>query len=100
MPSSTESVIVEIVVFETAAPYTSARRAESSPVVRPFAESARTMSSTRERRRWHLVTIFGSKPRPVAGHIDRDRPDVGQTVFERRPLRELPEWYPAGSWAS
>ena len=47
MPSMTLSVIVEIVCRDTSAPYTSARCALISSVVRPLADSDRTMSSTR-----------------------------------------------------
>jgi hypothetical protein len=61
MPSITFSVMVEMVIFETPAPYTSARWALISPVVRPFADRDRTMSSTPPSRRWRLATICGSK---------------------------------------
>src|SRR3712207_8991628 len=39
IPSRTLSVIVEIVCLDTSAPYTSARCAEISPCVRPFADN-------------------------------------------------------------
>jgi hypothetical protein len=51
MPSMTLSVIVEIVDRDTSAPYTSAKWAQISPVVKPLADKEITMSSTPDRRR-------------------------------------------------
>jgi hypothetical protein len=45
MASRTRSVIAEMVSFDTLVPYTSARCAAISPVVRPFADSDSTSPS-------------------------------------------------------
>lgn len=34
---------------------------------------------------------------PVPRHLPADRPDLGQDRLRRVPLREFPEWWPAGS---
>ena len=61
MPSMTRSVIAVIVCFDTSAPYTSARCAQISPCVSPFADREITISSTQVSRRCLFATIFGSK---------------------------------------
>lgn len=61
MPSLTESVIVEIVCFDSEAPWTSARCAEISPCVSPFPDSKSTISSTPVSRRCRFLTRGGSK---------------------------------------
>ena len=63
-PSITRSVIAVIVCLDTSAPYTSARCAQISPCVSPFADREITISSTPVSRRCLLPTIFGSKRNP------------------------------------
>src|SRR4029078_6393217 len=85
-------VIVEIVCLDTSAPYTSARWAWISPVVKPLADNEITISSTPVRRRCRLRTICCSQlaapslahdlrleaPAPVARHAQLARADLGQ----------------------
>ena len=58
--SITRSVIRETVSLDTDAPYTSAKCALISPVVRPFAYNDSTTASTSVSRRCRFVTITGS----------------------------------------
>ena len=37
---------------------------------------------------------------PVTRHVDRDRPDLGQAVFDRMPLREFFRFRPTDSCLS
>ena len=98
MPSSTRSVMVEMVSLDTWAPYTSARCAEISPVVSPLADSDSTMPSTPASRRCRLRTIFGSNEASRSrGTSIVTGPTSVSTVFDRVPLRELPPSRPAGS---
>jgi hypothetical protein len=98
MPSSTLSVIVEIVCRETSAPYTSAKCAAISPVVKTLADKEITMSSTPVSRRWRFLTICGSKvPSRSRGTASSTGPTSVSTVLPRIPLRELPPFFPAGS---
>src|SRR3954452_23391725 len=91
--SNTRSVIRLMVSRDTSAPYTSARWACTSPVVRPLATSDTTKSSTPTRRRWRLRTILGSKvPLRSRGTSTSTGPMSVTTVLVRVPLRELPEW--------
>jgi hypothetical protein len=84
-------VILEIVSFETSAPYTSARCAAISPVVSPFAAREITSSSTPASRRCRLRTIFGSNdPSRSRGTSSSTSPTSVSTVFDLTPLRELP----------
>ena len=86
-----------IVSFDTSAPYTSAKWAAISPVVRPFAASEITSSSTPASRRCRLATIFGSnEPSRSRGTSICTSPTSVNSVFERLPLRELPLSRPSG----
>src|ERR1700727_1670751 len=79
MDSITRSVIRVAVSLDTLAPYTSAKCAEISPCVRPFADSEHTQASTPFSRRRRLGTMTGSKlPVRSPGHLDLHRPDLGQ----------------------
>lgn len=82
------SVIVEIVDLEISVPYTSARCAETSPCVSPFAGSDRTISSTPPRRRRRFLTNCGSNdPARFRGTAISTGPDSVMTVLDRCPLR-------------
>lgn len=92
---------VEIVWRDTSAPWTSARWAWTSPVVRPFAASEITISSTPDRRFCRFSTILGSKEPPRSrGTAVFTGPTSVSTVLARVPLRELPPFFPAGSCLS
>ena len=58
--STTRSVIRLTVSLEMLAPYTSAKCAEISPVVSPFAYSEIATASTSVRRRCRFLTMTGS----------------------------------------
>ncbi|GGQ73479.1 hypothetical protein GCM10010166_49420 [Couchioplanes caeruleus subsp. azureus] len=80
------------------APYTSARCALISPVVKPFADSDRTMSSTPVSRRCRFLTICGSNEASRSrGTVTSTGPTSVSTVLARAPLREFPPSLPAGS---
>lgn len=101
MPSITLSVIVEIVCLDTWAPYTSARCAEISPCVSPFADSDSTISSTPVRRHCRFLTICGSNvPATSRGTFTSTGPTSVSTVLARLPLRLLPLFRPSGSCLS
>ncbi len=73
----------------------------TSPVVRPFAASEMTISSTPDRRFCRFLTIFGSKlPSRSRGTAISTGPTSVSTVLARVPLRELPPFFPAGSCLS
>lgn len=81
-------MIVEIVDLEASAPYTSARCAEVSLCVSPFADNDRTISSTPPRRRWRFLTSCGvNDPARSRGTAISTGPDPVITVLARRPLR-------------
>ena len=83
------------------APYTSAKWALISPVVRPLAVSESTIRSTPSRRRFPFGTITGSNvPALSLGTSMLTGPTSVRTVLARVPLREFPEWWPAGSCGS
>jgi hypothetical protein len=87
-----------MVSFDTVAPYTSARCAETSPVVNPLADSDNTIPSMPSRRRWRLRTICGSNEASRSrGTSMSTGPTWVSTVLERFPLREFPPLRPAGS---
>jgi hypothetical protein len=102
MSSSTLSVIRETVSLLTEAPYTSAKCAEISPVVSPFAYSESTTASTSESRRCRLATITGEKvPSRSRGTSTRNSPAFSvNTVLVRFPLRELPPVRPSAACLS
>jgi hypothetical protein len=84
------SVILDKVSLETFAPYTSARWAPASPVVRPRAVSDNTIWSTPSSRRCRFLTITGSKvPSRSRGTSTSTGPTSVTTVLERFPLRSL-----------
>ncbi len=84
------SVILEMVSFETLAPYTSARWALTSPVVIPFAVNDSTIWSTPFNRRWRFFTITGSKlPSRSRGTLTSTGPIFVVTVFDLAPLRSF-----------
>jgi hypothetical protein len=88
MQAITLSVIVEIVDLEISAPYTSARCAEISPCVSPFADSDSTISSTPPRRRCRFLTSCGSNdPARSRGTAISTGPDSVITILDRCPLR-------------
>lgn len=98
MPSITLSVIVVMVCLETSAPYTSARCADISPWVSPFADSESTIPSTPVRRGCRFLTIGGSKvPAVSRGTFTSTGPTSVSTVFERVPFRLLPLFLPVAS---
>ncbi len=74
----------------------------TSPVVRPFAASEMTISSTPVRRFCRFLTIFGSnEPSRSRGTVISTGPTSEvSTVLERLPLRELPPSLPDGSCLS
>ena len=75
------------------APYTSAKWALLSPVVRPRAVNDNTIRSTPSRRRFPFGTITGSNvPARSRGTATWTGPTSVRTVLARVPLRELPEW--------
>ncbi|MGX1309893.1 hypothetical protein RKD24_006654 [Streptomyces calvus] len=76
MPSGALSVMVETARQETPVPWTSARWACTSPVVRPFAASEMTVSPTPVRRYCRFLTIFGSFEGTVAVAVPRRSPPV------------------------
>ncbi|MDH6279924.1 hypothetical protein M2284_003664 [Rhodococcus sp. LBL1] len=87
----TLSVILLMVSFDTDAPYTSSKWAAISPVVRPFADNDKTISSTPVNRSCRLRTICGSNDESVSrGTWTCTGPISVSTVFARRPLREFP----------
>jgi hypothetical protein len=87
----TFSMIREIVSLDTLAPNTSAKWASISPVVRPFALSDSTISSTPVNRLFSFFTICGSNVEPVScGTSISTDPISVSTVFVRVPLREFP----------
>jgi hypothetical protein len=93
MPAITLSVMVEMVCLDTVAPYTSARCAEISPCVSPFADSDRTISSTPPSRRCRFLTSWGSKvPARSRGTRISTGPTSVVTVLARCPLR----WFSRG----
>ncbi|TDO56622.1 hypothetical protein EV651_1129 [Kribbella sp. VKM Ac-2571] len=101
IPSTTLSVIVEIVCRDTCAPYTSARCAEISPVVSPLADNKITISSTPDNRFCRFATIRGSKLASRSrGTSISTSPTSVSTVLDRTPLREFPVPRPAGSCLS
>ncbi len=84
-------MIVEIVVFDTSEPYTSARCAAMSSWVMPRAEKAMTMSSIDPNWRCRFATIVGSNvPARSLGTPMVTGPTFVSTVFVRVPLRALP----------
>lgn len=88
---TTFSVIREMVSFETLAPNTSAKCAAISPVVRPFALSDNTISSTPVSRRYGFLMICGSNDDPVSrGTSISTGPVSVMTVLVRVPLRVFP----------
>ena len=95
----TRSVIRVTVSLETSAPYTSAKCALISPVVRPLADSDSTTASTSDRRRARFATMTGSNvPSRSRGTTISTGPALSvTTVFVRFPLRELPRLRPAGA---
>ena len=91
-------MIREIVSLDTSAPYTSAKCAAISPVVRPLAAREITSSSTPDRCRWRFLTIRGSNdPSRSHGTSSSTSPTSVNTLFERLPLRELPRLRPSGA---
>jgi hypothetical protein len=85
------SVMSEMVSLETLAPNTSAKCAAISPVVRPFALSDNTISSTPVSRHWRFCTICGSNVAPVSrGTSISTGPIPVSTAFMRVPLRDFP----------
>jgi hypothetical protein len=67
-------------------------------VVKPFADSEITSSSTPDNRRLRLATIFGSnEPSRSRGTSTSTGPTSVKTVLDRCPLRELPPSRPAAS---
>jgi hypothetical protein len=81
----------EIVSRETSVPYTSTRCAWTAPVVRPFAVSEMTISSTPCNRRWRFLSSCGSNEESRSrGTSNGTGPTSVSTVFGRVPLRELP----------
>ena len=91
MFSTTLSVIRLTVSLDTDAPYTSAKCALISPVVKPRAYSESTTASTSFRRRWRFLTITGSNvPSRSRGTSISTWPALSvSTVLVRVPLREL-----------
>jgi hypothetical protein len=95
------SVIRLMVSRLTLAPYTSAKCAAISPVVKPRAVSDSTISSTPFRRRWRLRTMVGAKlPSRSRGTSISTGPISLNTVLVRVPLRELPPLRPITSCLS
>lgn len=95
IPSRTLSVIVEIVVFETSVPYTSARCAAISPCVIPRADRDNTTSSMLPSLRRRFFTIIGSNvPARSRGTSIAIGSPLVWTVFVRVPLRALPSAWP------
>lgn len=87
----TFSVIPKMVSLETRAPKTTPKCAAISPVVRPFALSDNTISSTPVSRRCRFFTICGSNVDPVSrGTSISTGPISVMTVLVRVPLREFP----------
>ncbi len=70
-------------------------------MVRPFAASEITISSTPVKRFCRFLTILGSKePSRSRGTAISTGPTSVSTVLERLPLRQLPPSLPAGSCLS
>ncbi len=81
-------MIVEIVVFDTSEPYTSARCAAMSPWVIPLADNDNTMSSIEPSRRCLFATTTGvNVPARSRGTSISIGPAFVNTVFGRVPLR-------------
>jgi hypothetical protein len=97
--SMTRSVIRVTVSLETSAPYTSAKCAEISPVVKPLADSDSTTASRSDRRRARFGTMTGSNvPSRSRGTPISTAPALSVTiVLVRFPLRELPRLRPSGA---
>ena len=85
MSSTTRSVIRETVSLDTLAPYTSAKCAEISPVVNPFAYNEIATASTSLSRRCRFLTITGSNvPARSLGTCTLTSPAASvSTVFGR-----------------
>ncbi len=97
-PSITRSVMVVMVCFDTSAPYTSARCAQISPCVSPFADSEITRSSIPVSRTCRFATIFGSNDESRSrGTLISTGPASVSTVLDRCPFLEFPPSRPAGS---
>ena len=92
-------MIRETVSLETLAPYTSAKCALISPVVKPRAYSEIATASTSESRRWRFATITGSNvPARSRGTSMLTAPAASvTTVLALVPLRTFPD-PPAGAW--
>ena len=92
-------MIREIVSRETCAPYTSAKCAAISPVVRPLAAREITSSSTPDRCRWRFLTIRGSNdPSRSLGTSIVTSPTSVSTVFDLTPFREFPLLRPSTAY--
>ena len=100
MSSTTRSVIRETVSLDTLAPYTSAKCAEISPVVKPLAYNEIATASTSDSRRCRFRTITGSKvPARSRGTCTLTSPAASDsTVLARVPLRTFPGLLSAGGW--
>jgi len=90
--STTASVIREIVSLQIEAPYTSAKCAEISPVVNPFAYNEIATASTSDRRRCRFATITGSNvPARSRGTLNVDLPrGVGQDRLGPGAVADVP----------